>query len=130
MGDVPDDLATPQHQNLWGCVADTGFGLGVVRHVRWLCPVLLLPFGSEAAYWPPFGPSIHKSEGHDDDSVEPEKYLAMYPEFLLPEKQKGTWFRARIGAVVGRTFAERFGSTNQSLSVASVSSSIDVRRGS
>ena len=32
MGDVPDDLATPQHKKLWGCVADTGFFLDVVGH--------------------------------------------------------------------------------------------------
>ena len=32
MGAVPDDLATPQHENLWGCLADTGFGLDVVGH--------------------------------------------------------------------------------------------------
>ena len=32
MGVVPDDLATSQHEKLWGCVADTGFGLDVVGH--------------------------------------------------------------------------------------------------
>jgi len=41
--------------------------------------------------------------------VDPEEYLAMYPEFLLPEEQKEEWFRTRTGAVVGRSIAERFG---------------------
>lgn len=41
--------------------------------------------------------------------VDPEEYLRMYPEFLLPEEQKAAWLRTRTGAVVGRTTAERFG---------------------
>jgi len=41
--------------------------------------------------------------------VEPEEYLAMYPEFLLPEDQKQAWIKNRIGAVAGRATAERFG---------------------
>ena len=42
-------------------------------------------------------------------SVAPEEYLAMYPEFLLPEAQKEAWFRTRTGAIVGRIIADRFG---------------------
>jgi putative ABC transport system permease protein len=41
--------------------------------------------------------------------VEPEKYLAMYPEFRLPEEQKRAWLADREGAVVGRKTAERYG---------------------
>ena len=41
--------------------------------------------------------------------VDPEEYLEMYPEFLLPKEQKEEWFRTRTGAVVGRSIAERFG---------------------
>ncbi len=41
--------------------------------------------------------------------VQPEEYLAMYPEFLLPEDQKQEWFRTRTAAVAGRATAERFG---------------------
>ncbi len=40
--------------------------------------------------------------------VKPEEYLAMYPEFLLPEDQKQAWLKSRTGAVVGRTTADRF----------------------
>ncbi len=42
-------------------------------------------------------------------AVEPEAYLRMYPEFLLPEDQKKAWFADRMGAVVGRGTATRFG---------------------
>jgi putative ABC transport system permease protein len=40
---------------------------------------------------------------------EPEEFLAMYPEFVLPEAQKKAWLETRTGAVVGRVTAERFG---------------------
>jgi putative ABC transport system permease protein len=40
--------------------------------------------------------------------VEPEDYLAMYPEFLLPEEQKLAWLATRTGAVVGRKIAEKY----------------------
>jgi putative ABC transport system permease protein len=42
-------------------------------------------------------------------AVDPESYLAMYPELILPEDQKKTWFANRTGAVVGVDTAERFG---------------------
>ena len=42
-------------------------------------------------------------------AVEPEAYLTMYPEFLLPDDQKDNWFRNRTGAIVGRSTADRFG---------------------
>ncbi len=41
--------------------------------------------------------------------VEPEPFLRMYPEYLLSEEEKQTWFRSRTGAVVGRATADRFG---------------------
>ncbi len=40
--------------------------------------------------------------------VVPEEFLAMYPEFLLPEAQREAWLRTRTGAVVGRKLAQRF----------------------
>ncbi len=42
-------------------------------------------------------------------AVEPEGYLDMYPEFLLPDEQKDAWFANRTGAIVGRATADRFG---------------------
>jgi putative ABC transport system permease protein len=42
-------------------------------------------------------------------AVEPETYMAMYPEFRLPPDQMRAWLGDRQGAVVGRDTAERFG---------------------
>lgn len=41
--------------------------------------------------------------------VEPEEFLAVYSELLLPPDQLKTWLATRTGAIVGRTTAERFG---------------------
>jgi putative ABC transport system permease protein len=41
--------------------------------------------------------------------VEPEAFLDMYPEFLLPEEQLADWLATRTGAVAGRTIADRYG---------------------
>ncbi|HSM14347.1 MAG TPA: FtsX-like permease family protein [Thermoanaerobaculia bacterium] len=41
--------------------------------------------------------------------VDPEAYLAMYPEFRLPEEQRRAWIADREGAIVGRKTAERYG---------------------
>ena len=41
--------------------------------------------------------------------VDPEQYLDMYPEFLLPAEQRAAWLKTRSGAIAGRGTAERFG---------------------
>jgi putative ABC transport system permease protein len=41
--------------------------------------------------------------------VVPEKFLAMFPEFLLPPEQLQAWLATRTGAIVGRNTADRFG---------------------
>ena len=41
--------------------------------------------------------------------VDPEPYLAMYPELILSEEAKKKWLETRTGAIVGRKLAERFG---------------------
>ncbi len=40
--------------------------------------------------------------------VNPEPFLAMYPEFVVPEDQKQAWFKKRTGALVGRSLVNRF----------------------
>jgi putative ABC transport system permease protein len=40
--------------------------------------------------------------------VEPEEWLAMYPEFLVSPEAKQAWQATRTGAIVGRKTAERF----------------------
>lgn len=42
-------------------------------------------------------------------AVEPEKYLQMYPEFVVPEEQKQAWFANRGGALVGIDTARKYG---------------------
>ena len=41
--------------------------------------------------------------------VDPEGWLTMYPEYVVPEDQKKAWFEDREGMVVGRKTADRFG---------------------
>lgn len=41
--------------------------------------------------------------------VEPEPFLAIYPEYRLPPEQKAAWLGDRQGAVVGIDLAKRFG---------------------
>jgi putative ABC transport system permease protein len=42
-------------------------------------------------------------------AVPPESYLAMYPEYLLPSKEREHWLHDRVGMVVGRGLAETYG---------------------
>ena len=41
--------------------------------------------------------------------VEPEPFLDLYPEYVLPAEQKAAWLKTRTGAIVGRGTADRFG---------------------
>jgi putative ABC transport system permease protein len=41
--------------------------------------------------------------------VQPEKYLEMFPEVILPEDQKLDWLATRNGAIVGKDLLKRFG---------------------
>ncbi len=41
--------------------------------------------------------------------VEPEKFLKIHPEIILPPDEEKTWLATRTGAIVGRRTAERFG---------------------
>ena len=42
-------------------------------------------------------------------AVEPEPWLRMYPEFVVPEEQKRAWIANRAGAIVGINTATKFG---------------------
>ena len=42
-------------------------------------------------------------------AVDPETYLDLYPEFVVPAEQKAAWIADRTSAIVGRKTAERFG---------------------
>ena len=66
-------------------------GVGLVAHQSWFGGIYQDPKN--------FFPSI---------PVEPEAFLAMNPEFSLPDEQKQAWLKTRTGAIVGRTTADRF----------------------
>ncbi len=42
-------------------------------------------------------------------AVEPEPFLQIYPEIMLPEDQKQAWFHDGRGCIVGRKLAEKWG---------------------
>ncbi len=42
-------------------------------------------------------------------AVEPQKFMDIYPEFILKPDQKKAWLATRTGVVAGRKLAERFG---------------------
>lgn len=42
-------------------------------------------------------------------AVDPESYLSLYPEYLLPDDQEQAFYRDRKSCVVGRKLAKRFG---------------------
>ncbi len=41
-------------------------------------------------------------------AVEPEPFMDMYPEYVIPEEQRRAFLNTRTGALVGRKLAERF----------------------
>jgi putative ABC transport system permease protein len=42
-------------------------------------------------------------------AVDPESWLRMYPEFVVPDDQKKAWLADRQGAIIGADTAKRFG---------------------
>lgn len=42
-------------------------------------------------------------------AVDPESFLRLYPEFIIPDEQKKAWLGDRTGALVGIDTANRFG---------------------
>src|SRR5208337_1942322 len=42
-------------------------------------------------------------------AVEPERFLEVYPEIMLPEDQKQAWFHDGRGCIIGRKLAEKWG---------------------
>jgi len=42
-------------------------------------------------------------------AVEPERFLQIYPEVMLPEEQKQAWFHDGRGCIIGRKLAEKWG---------------------
>jgi putative ABC transport system permease protein len=91
----------------------------IVRHKVSLIMSLPVTYGTRmeqiagvasAVHWTWFN-GIYQNESKNffgSFPVEPEPFLAMFPEYVLPEEQKQAWLKTRTGAVVGRALAERF----------------------
>jgi putative ABC transport system permease protein len=68
-----------------------------------------LPGVREAAHATWFGGKYQDKENEFPImAVDPEKFMSLYPEFLVSEEQKKTWLANRTGVMVGRHVAERF----------------------
>ncbi len=91
----------------------------VVRHKVSLIMTLPVTYGARmeripgvvcAGHWTWFN-GIYQNEPKNffgSFPVNPEPFLATFPEYLLPEDQKQAWLKTRTGAIVGRALAERF----------------------
>lgn len=67
-------------------------GVSSVSYANWFGGVYI----SEKNFFPQF-------------AIEPESYLALYPEYVLPEVERRNFVRDRRGAIAGRKLAERYG---------------------
>jgi len=91
----------------------------IVRHKVSLIMTLPVTYGARmeriagvqsAVHWTWFN-GIYRNEPKNffgSFPVNPEPFLDLYPEYVLPEEQKLAWLKTRTGAIVGRTLAERF----------------------
>ncbi len=91
----------------------------VVRHKVSIIQSLPVSYDERIASMPGVAATAHQSwfNGIYQDpknffpsiAVEPEKFLAMFPENVLPPAQKEAWEHTRNGAIVGRSTINRFG---------------------
>jgi putative ABC transport system permease protein len=91
----------------------------ITRHKVSLIQLLPVSYGTRIAAIPGVASAVHMTwfNGIYQDPknffgsfpVDPAAFLAMYPEFIVPQDQKQAWLAKRDGALVGRTLAERFG---------------------
>lgn len=92
----------------------------IVRHRVSLIMTLPVTYGprmeripgvTSAVHWTWFN-GIYQNEPKNffgSFPVDPEPFLRMHPEYVVPESQKEAWLRTRTGAIVGRALVERFG---------------------
>jgi putative ABC transport system permease protein len=91
----------------------------IVRHKVSLIMTLPVTYGARMERIPGVASSVHwtwfngiyQNEPKNffgSFPVNPEPFLAIFPEYLLPEEQKQAWLKTRTGAIVGRGLADRF----------------------
>ncbi len=91
----------------------------IVRHKVSLIMTLPVTYGprmeripgvASAVHWTWFN-GVYQNEPKNffgSFPTDPEPFLAMFPEYVLPDDQKQAWLRTRTGAIVGRALVERF----------------------
>ncbi len=69
-----------------------------------------IPGVADSVHWTWFN-GIYQNEPKNffgSFPVPPERFLAIHPEYALPEEQRQAWLKTRTGAIVGRLLADRF----------------------
>lgn len=104
---------------LTGGVSVAGADRLVVRHKVSIIQLLPQSYKARIAGIPGVSAAVHQTwfGGIYQDPknffpsmpVEPEEFLNMFPEIVLPAAEKKAWLEKRTGAIVGRATATRFG---------------------
>jgi putative ABC transport system permease protein len=106
-------------ESLTGGIAMAGADRLVVRHKVSLIMTLPVTYGPRMEKVPGVASAvsftwfngIYQNESKNffgSFPTEPESFLALYPEILLPVEQKQAWLKTRNGAIVGRALVDRF----------------------
>ena len=106
-------------QALVGGVALAGADRLIVRHKVSIIQLLPVTYQARMLRVPGVAAAVHQTwfggiyqepkNFFMQCPVEPEEFMAMFPEFLLPPEQKQAWLATRTGAIAGRNTAKRFG---------------------
>ncbi len=106
-------------QALTGGVSMAGADRLVVRHKVSIIQLLPQSYEARMERIPGVSAAVHQTwfGGIFQDpknffpnmAVEPEKFMAMFQDFVLQPAEKEAWLKTRTGAVVGRGTAKRFG---------------------
>jgi putative ABC transport system permease protein len=78
---------------------------------RYVQEIAEIPGVKQAAFANWFGAKDpkHENEFFASFAVDPEDYLEVYDEMVVPEDQRQSWFQTRTGAVVGDALANKMG---------------------
>lgn len=106
-------------QSLTGGVNMAGADRLVVRHKVSIIQLLPQSYEARMERIPGVAAAVHQTwfggiyqepkNFFPNMPVEPDKFMKMFPDFILPPAQKEAWMKTRTGAVAGRATANRFG---------------------
>lgn len=107
------------HQAFNAGISVAGADRLIVRHkvtiaqtlpISYMPRIARIPGVAEVAFASWFGGKYQDSKRiFPQFPVDPEKYLSLYPEFIVSPEAKAAWVKTRTGALVGRKTAEYFG---------------------